>query len=158
MMTAMDISTRTEFPAGPDAVVAMMTDEAYQTEVCKASGSDDYAVSVTDSSSRTERTLPAPEAAAKFTGSTIKVVEEISWHPGSGNRTGDITVTVPGQPVLMKGTVALTAEGAGSVFTVDGNLKVNIPLLGKKLEQAAAPAVYEAVNLHERVGREWLSR
>ena len=64
----MDISTGLDFAATPEEVYAMMTDQAYLEEVCVASESISYDVSVTGSSTRTSRTLPSPESAARFTG------------------------------------------------------------------------------------------
>ncbi|WP_197429919.1 DUF2505 domain-containing protein [Auraticoccus cholistanensis] len=156
----MDISTRAEFPAGPAEAYGMLTDEEYLTEVCRASRARDFTVTVDGSTTRTQRVLEAPAAAAKFTGPTLDVVEEISWGEpdAQGNRRGTITITVPGQPVTMHGTTSLTAGGAGSVLEVSGDLKVNIPLLGRKLEQSAAPAVLAGVDVHEEVGRRWLAR
>ncbi|SDE13689.1 Protein of unknown function [Auraticoccus monumenti] len=160
MMGPMDISTRAEFPAPPAEAYAMLTDEAYLTEVCEASKAHKFTVSVDGSTTRTTRTLDAPSAAAKFTGPTMDVVEDISWGPAAadGSRTGTINITVPGQPVTVKGTTELAAAGSGSVLTVSGDLKVNIPLLGKKLEQSAAPAVLAGVDVHQEVGSRWLAR
>ena len=50
MMWPMDISTGLDFAASPDDVYAMMTDQAYLEEVCVASESISYDVSVTESS------------------------------------------------------------------------------------------------------------
>lgn len=156
----MDISTRAEFPASCTEAYAMLTDEAYLTEVCEASRAQSFEVAVDGDTTRTQRVLDSPAAAAKFTGPTLEVVEEIVWGAAAadGGRVGTITISVPGQPVRMNGRATLSATGAGSVFEVAGDLKVNIPLLGKKLEQSAAPAVLAAVDTHQEVGQRWLAR
>lgn len=79
MMTAMDISTRAEFAAPVETVFAMMTDQAYLEEVCRASQAINYEASVAGSTTQTSRRLPSPEAAARFTGPELTVVEEITW-------------------------------------------------------------------------------
>ncbi len=91
MMTAMDISTRAEFAAPVETVFAMMTDQAFLDAVCKASHAINYEATVTGTTTRTARRLPSPEAAARFTGPELTVVEEIDWParqgrtaPGSG--------------------------------------------------------------------------
>ena len=76
MMCGMDISTRLDFAAAPDRVYAMMTDQAYLDEVCVASESISYDASVSGSATHTSRTLPAPESAARFTGSQLTVIED----------------------------------------------------------------------------------
>ncbi len=159
-MVAMDISTRAEFAAPPARAYAMLTDEAYLTEVCEASKAKSYSVEVDGDTTRSRRVLEAPAAAARFTGPDMEVVEEIAWGPAEadGSRRGRLTITVPGQPVNMNGTANLTAAGEGSLLEVSGDLKVNVPLLGKKLEQSAAPAVLAAVDVHQEVGNRWLAR
>ena len=78
-MEAMDISTGLDFAATPEEVYAMMIDQAYLEEVCVASQAISYDVSVDGSSTRTSRTLPSPESAARFTGPQLTVVEEVQW-------------------------------------------------------------------------------
>lgn len=163
MMGGMDISSRADFAADPETVYAMLTDEAYLTQLCRDSETEDYDVSVEGdpqaATTRTRRALRAPAAAAKFTGATLDVVEQVIWQPasGDGTRVGDIQITVPNQPVVMKGTMTAAPGGEGTVVVMDGDLKVNIPLLGKKLEEAAAPAILQGFRLQQSVGRRWLS-
>jgi hypothetical protein len=68
IMSAMDLSSHLDFAAEPADVHAMMTDQKYLDEVCVASGSLSYDVSVDGSTTKTSRTLPAPDSAARFTG------------------------------------------------------------------------------------------
>jgi hypothetical protein len=43
------------------------------------------------------------------------------------------------------------------VLELTGDLKVSIPLLGKKLEQSAAPAVLAGFDVQQKVGSDWLA-
>jgi len=160
MMCGMDISTRLDFAAAPDQVYAMMTDQAYLEQVCVASESITYDASVSGSSTHSSRTLHAPESAARFTGSQLTVIEDLTWGAPSadGSRTADITMTVLGQPVTLRGQLQMSPGGRGTVVALDGELKVAVPLLGKKLEQSAAPAVLAGFRTQQRVGDQWLSR
>lgn len=155
----MDISSRAEFAADPTQVFSMLTDEGFLRQVCEASGSLAFEVTASDSTTKTSRTLPAPDSAKKFTGPTLTVVEEIVWGAASadGGRTGQLKLAVPGQPVAMNGTVQLAQGGAGSTVELAGVLKVNIPLVGKKLEQSAAPAVLAGFRKQQEVGNSWLA-
>ena len=157
-MGAMDISTGLDFAASPEEVYAMMTDQAYLEEVCVASHSISYDVSVNGSSTRTSRTLPSPESAARFTGPHLTVVEEVQWAEptGDGSRTGALTMTVTGQPVRLTGQLRITPGGRGSSVRLTGELKVNIPLLGRKLEESSAPAVLAGFRTQQQVGDRWL--
>ncbi|HLT61809.1 MAG TPA: DUF2505 domain-containing protein [Microlunatus sp.] len=155
----MEISARVEFPADPDRVFAMLTDKGYLDRVCQASHAEAYTTSVEGRTTTTSRTLPAPEMAARFTGPTLTVAERIEWgEPGpDGSRTGTATLTIPGQPVEMKGRLVLSAGGPGSVLELTGDLKVSIPLLGRKLEQSAAPAVLAGFEVQQQVGADYLA-
>ncbi|MDN5725113.1 MAG: DUF2505 domain-containing protein [Propionibacteriales bacterium] len=155
----MDISSRAEFAADPSTVHAMVTTKEYLDQVCRASGAQEYSTEVTGAVTKSSRTLPAPDNAKRFTGPTLTVVEQISWGEAGndGARVGQLVLTVPGQPAGMKGTVTLAPGGRGTVVTLAGDLKVNIPLLGKKLEQAASPAILEGFGVQQRVGDEWLA-
>ena len=146
IMSGMQISSHLEFAGAPADVYAMLTDQKFLDEVCVASESLSYNASVEDSVTKTSRTLPAPESAARFTGPTVTVNEEVAWGNSSadGSRVGAITMTVLGQPVGFKATVRLEPGGRGSVVDIAGELKVAIPLLGRKLEEATAPAVIAA--------------
>ena len=158
-MSAMDISSRLDFAAQPNDVYAMMTNQKYLEEVSVASGSLSYAVSVEGSTTKTSRTLPAPDAAARFTGPQLTVNEEVVWDGPSadGSRSGAITMTVLGQPVTLRGKLNLSPGGRGSVVDISGELKVAIPLLGRKLEESAAPAVMAGYQTQQEVGNRWLA-
>jgi hypothetical protein len=43
------------------------------------------------------------------------------------------------------------------VLALQAELKVAIPLLGKKMEQAAAPAITSGFRTHQAVGSTWLA-
>ncbi len=158
-MSGMDISTRLDFAGDPATVYAMMTDQSYLEEVCRASQSAGYDASVAGTTTRTSRTLAAPESAARFTGATLTVNEEITWAPAAadGTRTAVLTMTVLGQPVNLKGTLRLAPGGKGTTVDLEGELKVAIPLLGRKLEASAAPAVMAGFRTQQKVGDRWLA-
>jgi Protein of unknown function (DUF2505) len=158
-MSAMDISSHLDFAAQPTDVYVMMTDQKYLEEVCVASGSLSYDVSVNGSTTKTSRTLSAPDSAARFTGPKLTVNEEVVWGDPSpdGSRSGAVTMTVHGQPVTFRGKAQLSAGGRGSVVDITGELKVAIPLLGRKLEESAAPAVTDGYKKQQEVGDRWLA-
>jgi Protein of unknown function (DUF2505) len=159
IMSGMDLSSHLDFAAEPASVYAMMTNQKYLDEVCVASGSLSYHVLVDGSTTRTSRTLPAPDTAIRFTGRQLTVNEEVLWGDPApnGSRTGTVTMTVLGQPVTFRGKLELSAGGRGSVVDITGELKVAIPLLGRKLEESAAPAVTEGYRTQQEVGDRWLA-
>lgn len=159
IMSGMEISSHLDFAAAPADVYAMMTDQRYLEEVCVASGSLSYNVSVTGSTTQTSRTLPAPESAARFTGPQLTVNDEVVWGDTSpdGSRSGTVTMTVLGQPVTFRGGIRVSPGGRGSEVDFRGDLKVAIPLLGRRLEESAAPAVLAGYRTQQEVGDRWLA-
>ena len=155
----MDISSHLDFAAEPADVYAMMTDQKYLDQVCVASGSLSYHASVDGSTTKTSRTLPAPDSATRFTGPQLTVDEEVAWGDQSsdGSREAAVTMTVLGQPVTLRGKLRLSRGGRGSVVDLTGELKVAIPLLGKKLEESSAPAVIAGYKTQQEVGDRWLA-
>ena len=156
----MDISSRLEFPAPPDQVFAMLTDQAYLEEVCVASQSLAYEASVDGLVTRTSRTLAAPSAAARFTGPELVIDDETSWgdRQPDGSRNAKVNLAVQRQPVTFHADMRLTPAGSGTVVDLTGSLKVAIPLVGKKFEQSTAPAVLAGFRTQQQVGGDWLSR
>lgn len=159
-MGGMDITTRIEFAALPTDVYAMMTDQKYLEEVCQATESQRYEATVSGSTTVTSRTFPAPDAVARFTGANLTVSEETVWEDGGaeGHRTGELQMSVKGQPVSMRGRVSIAPGGRGTVVQLAGELKVSIPLLGKKIEQQTAPVVLAGFQTQQQVGDRWLAR
>lgn len=157
-MDGMQLTAQQDFAAAPADVAAMLTDRAFLEKVCEASEALKHSVTVEGTHTTVSRTLKAPSAAAKFTGETITIVEDVRWSQAAanGSRTGALLLTVPGLPVEMKGTIALAPGGKGTRVDYAGDLNVNIPFVGKKLEQSAAPAVLEGITLQQRVGDDWL--
>ncbi|HEX6758435.1 MAG TPA: DUF2505 domain-containing protein, partial [Propionibacteriaceae bacterium] len=66
-------------------------------------------------------------------------------------------MTVLGQPVNFRGKLEISPGGRGSVVDISGELKVAIPLLGRKLEESAAPAVMAGYKTQQEVGDRWLA-
>ena len=159
IMSPMELSNHLDFAGQPTDVYAMMTDRKYLDEVCVASGSLSYHVSVEGSTTKTSRTLPAPDSAKRFTGPELTVNEEVVWDDPSsnGSRNAAVTMTVLGQPVTFRGKLQLSPGGRGSVVDVTGELKVAIPLLGKKLEESTAPSGKEGYKTQQEVGDRWLA-
>ncbi|GAB3621990.1 hypothetical protein GCM10027418_00720 [Mariniluteicoccus endophyticus] len=155
----MDISTTADFAADPTKVFEMLTDREFLVKVAEASGAVSHDVKVVDATTTSTRELPNPPEMQKFAGKTLTVVETINWGPASddGSRTGTLDLKVPGQPVSMPGTVTLAPGGRGTTVTVQGDLSVKVPLLGKKIEKAAAPAILEGLEIEQRVGDQWLA-
>lgn len=154
----MEITSRNDFAAAPDAVATMLTTKEFLEKVCEASGATSYEVTADGDHTVTRRELPTPPQAQKFAGATLTIVEDVTWSAAKadGSRDGRLDLQVPGMPVTMHGSATLKPGGKGTVVTYSGDLKVNIPFIGKKVEQQAAPAIVEALSIQQRIGDDWL--
>ncbi|MFI5427608.1 DUF2505 domain-containing protein [Aeromicrobium sp. UC242_57] len=135
--------------ASVEDVFGLLSDQAFRTESCANQGATDYEVTVVPSGDGATVTIVRTQAAdmpdfvKKLTGSTVKVKQTEVWSgpDGDGNRTADVKVSIIGQPAEMTGKAELFARDGGSDFTVDGDVKVSIPFIGKKIEPEVAKAI-----------------
>jgi hypothetical protein len=96
-----------------------------------------------------------PGFAKKFVGDEINIVQSEDW---TSAEKGNIHVTIPGKPGEMSGTAHLTQDPDGTTETVNLTVKVNIPLVGGKIEGLIADLLSKALRAEHRTGVEWLAR
>lgn len=162
----MDVHRETTYAADPEAVFAMLVDEEFLRRRAEASHALSHDISVTHNSDGTvsvvRQSLPAevPDFLRKFVGTTVDLTETITWDPPAADRsrTGALVVEVAKVPVTLKGTITLTLGGGGTTQVVDAELKASVPLIGRKIEEAAEPAVIAGIDGMEELGRDWLGR
>ena len=161
----MKISATFDYAATPHDVFAMLIDEDFQARKCVATGALSHSVSVSAQGDRTvivsNRDLPTdgfPDFVKSLVGATLAVTETQDWGPAGpdGARLGRLTVDIAGAPIDLAGTLSLAPAAQGSVETVDGDLKARIPLIGSKIERAAAPAIESAMRAERETGQAWL--
>jgi hypothetical protein len=157
----MRIHHEMHYDATPEQVAAMLADPAFREEVCTEMRSLEYAVAI-DADEATmhvviDQIQPAkgiPSFATKFVGDRIEIKQEERW---SSPTSATLEISIPGKPGHMRGTVSIEADGAGTTETVEGEVKVSIPLVGGKLESLIGDLMISAMKAEERVGRRWLS-
>lgn len=163
----MKIARTIEYAATPEEVFAVLSDPAFQQAKCAATGALSHSATVETSGDKTvittERKLPAdglPDFAKSMVGDTLTVHETQTWDaPGpDGGRTGSVEMGVAGAPLSLKGRLSLTAGGQGAVESIEADLKSNLPLVGGKIEKAAAPPIEQAITIEGRTAQEWLAR
>lgn len=166
-MSAMDLKLSTTYDATPDEVFAIITDRAFRETACKATHAASYDVGVTasgdDTVVRVERELPTdriPDFAKKFVGSTITVIQTETWHrpAADGSRQADVRGEIRGTPASFTGTLALTPSGAKTVQAADLDVKVAVPLVGKKIEPFIAQAIEGSMVKEQEIGQTWHDR
>ncbi|WP_420175397.1 DUF2505 domain-containing protein [Luteococcus sp. OSA5] len=155
----MEITSRLDFPADPKTVYTMMTNKDWLEELVSRSEATSHTIDVAGTTTRIQMSLPAPQEVARFVGSALKLNQTIEWgEPAADDsREGTLVIEVPGMPVQMNGKARLYPGGKGTVVDYTGELKVNIPLMGKKVEQQAAPHIKDAIDAQQAAGDDWLA-
>jgi hypothetical protein len=159
------LTVRHAFSGSVEQIFASHIDQDVREEACRQSGALSFQVRVrpaADGSARVEveRVMPAtvPDYVRKFVGDSITVrqVEDWSAPDGRGARRAEIRLSIQGQPASMTGTMQLTPDGDGCVEQVTGDVKVAIPLLGRKIEPEIVKVIEAALRIEQRVAEEWV--
>lgn len=90
------------------------------------------------------RQLPdgAPGFLQRFLPADGRVLETFDWGPPEdGARYGTWQVEIPGAPATLGGTTSLVPTASGSVYTIEGEVTVKVPLIGGKAESFIAGMV-----------------
>jgi hypothetical protein len=156
----MRIRHQLRYDASPAEVYEMRADPVFRTRVCEAMGTlaHDVTVEETDDGLRVavdvvQRTQGMPAFAKKVVGEETRVVQTERW---PGRQSGHIEVEIPGKPGHIRGTLSVAEAGDGSVYEFDGEAKVNIPLVGGKLEGLIERLFVEGMDTEQHVADAWL--
>ena len=107
------------------------------------------------------RELPSgvPGFLERFLPQDGRVLETFDWGaPAAGGaRHGTWSADIPGAPARLGGTMRIDPTDAGSIYTISGEVKVKVPLVGGKAEGFIAEMVHrlaakEADLLRETLG------
>jgi hypothetical protein len=162
----MKISETLDYDATPDAVFDMITDPAFQEQKCVDTSALAHEVSITPTREGarvlTRRHLPTeglPDFARSLVGSRLVITETYEWagKDAAGARSGTLVVHVEGAPITLHARVSLAPAMASSTLTIVGDLKASVPLVGGRIERAAAPSITYALESEGRTGQRWLA-
>ena len=142
-------------------VGTMLLDPAFRERVCDALLAVRKEVSVGPDGGgmkvvidMVQATQGIPGFARKFVGDEIEMVQTERW---SDMENAVIDVVIPGKPGQMSGTATLRDEGGTTTETVAMEIKVNIPLVGGRIESLIADLLRKALRTENSVGRDYLS-
>ena len=164
----MRLTTREELDGAVDQVHALLIDPAFQEAKCAATTNNGvYTVKVGGGADghrvHTERQLPSdglPDMARSFVGDHLTIIEVLDWAgpAADGSRASAVDIHIKGAPLTVKGTIRLEPLGRRTVEVIEAELKANVPLIGGKLERAAADPINAAIGIEIELLREWLAR
>jgi hypothetical protein len=137
-------------------VSAMLADPAFREQVCRAQLAHDTDVSIDRDGAGmvvvVDQRRPSdgiPGFARNIVGDEIRIVQREDW---SDRERADLSVTIPGKPGALMGSVRLAETDGLTVETVEGELAVRVPLVGAKLEKLFAGLLVEALEAEQQVG------
>ena len=98
-----------------------------------------------------------PDIARKFVGQTLTVVQTETWHPAArgrlaAGRRGRRDQQHPGHP---QGHREHHRGGGQTVQAIDLDVKVAVPLIGKKIEPFVVDAIRSGLQKEHELGRDW---
>jgi hypothetical protein len=164
MMSGMELKLSASYDATPEEVFAIVTDATFREQACEKTKALSYSVEVTESGGdtvvRVQREMPSddvPDIARKFVGQTLTVVQTETWHPAAadGSRKATVTGEISNTPVTLKGSAEITATGSGATQAIDLDVKVAVPLIGKKMEPFVVDAIRSGLQKEHELGRDW---
>lgn len=155
----MQITSRLDFAADPAQTYLMMSDRRWLEEMVTHSKATEHQIDIAGNTIRITMELPAPDQLGKFAGSSLTMLQTVTWDEpaADGSRNGTLVIEAKGLPVDCSGRAFMHPGGKGTLVEYDGNLKVNIPFVGGQIEKLAAPYVTEAINAQQIVGDQWLA-
>jgi len=142
-------------------VVEMLADPRFREQVCEYQhvlradveidrSGDTMAVTI----EQVQHTERIPSFARKFVGDEIEIIQREDW---SAPDRAQLHVTIPGKPGHMEGTITLVETDGTTVETVDVEIRVNLPLVGGKIEGLVSELLRKALVAEEKVGARYLS-
>jgi hypothetical protein len=156
----MKIHHELRYAASPDEVYEMRADPAFRERVCEEMDTAAHEVAVDEGADLSVRidmvqhTEGVPGFAKKIIGDRTRVVQNERW---ATREAGDLEVEVPGKPAHIRGRLTITPAGEETVYAFDGEAKMNVPLIGGKLEGLIQKLFVAGMDAEGRVGRAWLA-
>ena len=154
------------YPASPVRTAQMLADPAYQEERVGRAGLNDASVDVAQRGqgfvstiSGTIQPSQLPSVASRLVRSAVSFTVAESWGEpkDDGSRSGGYDVTIKNAPVKVSATSTMSPAGEATTVTVDVDLKVTVPLVGKTIEEKAMGMVGRVVADEERRAAAWLA-
>jgi hypothetical protein len=164
MMCGMELKMSASYDATPEEVFAIVTDATFREQACEKTKALSYDVKVSQSGGdtvvRVQREMPSddvPDIARKFVGGTLTVVQTETWHPANadGSRNAEVKGEITNTPVTLKGTASITSTGGDTVQAIDLEVKVSVPLIGRKIEPFVVDAIRKGLQKEHDLGRDW---
>lgn len=146
---ATQILIEDKFTCTPEALYALLSDDAFDSSLMEAldMGKESLGHKALDSGDEYKIRLTNPEEvpviAKKFIGDKLSYVELRRWNNQELSNEWTIEPETKGVTVLAKGTTKIYAVDGGCVRKTEGSISVNLPLIGKKIEEMVLKGIVD---------------
>lgn len=156
------------YPASVEQVCAAFADEHYWLARLADSGADivalnsltvgpDGGVDVAITQGIHREKLPA--LAAQFHPGDLDIARHETWHPvRDGRARAEVTGKIVGAPAKLSGDAVLAPAGDGCELRLTATIKVDIPLVGGKIENFIGGQLAELMTTEQRFTSTWLNQ
>ncbi|MDR0591741.1 MAG: DUF2505 domain-containing protein [Bifidobacteriaceae bacterium] len=156
-----------DYPSPPAQVAALLQNRDYLVAAARAAGAEssqvevkpgaDGSLTVTIRWTMPSTGLPAPTRAAAPQGLEVRLA--LVWERPAAGRDRQATMAgqIAGAGVHLSGLSRLRPVGEGSRLEVSGEVKAQLPLIGRAIEEAAAPAIVKVLDAQHQVALDWLA-
>lgn len=151
------------FTCTPQKLFELLSDNVFDDELMKALNMGKEMV---EESSKAEGKLykirltsaeEIPAIAKKFVGEHLTYIETRQWKTATTSNAWSIVPEVKGANVEAKGTTEIIAAGQGCVRRTKGSISVNLPLIGKKIEEMVLQNITDTFKRNAEYCRKKLS-
>lgn len=153
------------YPSAADAVFGVLTDREFlEARLARIGGPGAGLVehSATPESARmvflqgvSRDYLPAP--VRRLLPGDLRIERTETWRlVAPGRYAGEIGGRVKDAPGQVAGTLALTGDTGSSEYRLDATAKVNVPLVGGKVEELISEHLNKLIDRESRFAQEWL--
>lgn len=148
------------YDAPADRVFAMLADPDFRHRATNAMGVISADVNIIEEGEgmlvdidQVQPTEGVPSFAKKFAGETTRARQVERW---ASKTAATITIDTPGKPTSFSGTLSLKESEGRTTETMEGELKVKVPLIGGKLESLMADLIGKGMDVEHEVGVAYL--
>jgi autotransporter translocation and assembly factor TamB len=148
--------------AGVPSVAALYTDKEFLTAFVKSLGVVDAKVDVGERAATLVWQVPTnnfPSFLRPLLGNRIPLTERISWTTIDGIQAKgpyQLSIDVRGRHARLDTTATLDATADGCMHRIKGNIRVDLPFIGGKVEDAATKPLLSLMTDRTTFANTWL--
>lgn len=145
MSTTISIDDR--FDCTPEVLFDRLSDNAFDDDLMKALNMSKELIEAKETPQgmtyviRLTNPDTIPAIAKRFAGEHLSYVETRIWNRSKMGNTWEIVPEISGATVEAKGTTEIVADGSGCIRRTRGKISVNLPLIGKKIEEMVLQSI-----------------